>query len=414
VRVVLTVHDLGIGGTQTYALTVAEQLQRLGHEPTIHSAEPGPLAQVARERGLPLALSEDDLPAEVDVLLTQDSMMAYRMADRFPSSPQLFRCPSEMFDLQLPPQLPGVVGALMAVSDRCAERLRALAVGGEVIRLRQPIDTERFAARGAIRRRPRRAVLLGGYLGGERLEMLRTTWEAAGVECVQLKSLLAPEAALADADVVVAKGKAALEGMACSRAVYVYDQFGCDGWVTPESYPAMEADNFAGQATEAVPTPGSLRAALSDYKPAMGTVNRDLVALHHGARKHAYAVVEVMRGLAPRAPTPDLPLREMARLVRVQWATEGRAFAQGVENTALHQRLLEVEQALAERARAAEEAQRAHAETQHAHAEERQAHAETRRELAEAERRHAELLATRRYRAAVAIGGFADRLRGRA
>lgn len=388
-RIVLTVHDLGIGGTQTYALTLAEQLQRLGHDATIHTAESGPMAEIARERGLRLALTEDELPDEVDVLLTQDSMMAYRMAERFPSSPQLFRGPSEMFDLQLPPQLPGVVGALMAVSDRCAERLGALAVGGEVVRLRQPIDTERFAARDAIRRRPRRAVMLGGYLHGERLAMLRDTWEAEGVECVQLKSMLAPEAALADADIVVAKGKAALEGMACSRAVYVYDQFGCDGWVTPESYPALEADNFAGLATDAAPTPDSLRAALANYDPAMGTVNRDLVTRHHSARKHAYAVVELMRGLAPRAPTPDLPLREMARLVRVQWATEDRAYALGVENTALHARLLEAEQALAESARATEQA---HAEMQRA---------------------HAEVLATRRHRIGVTIGRLADRARGR-
>ena len=322
------------------------------------------------------------------------------MAEVLPTTPQLFRGPSEMFDLQLPPQLPDVVGALMAVSDRSADRLRALAGNREVIRLRQPVDTERFAARGAIRDRPRRAILLGTYLGDVRLRMLREAWEAAGVECVQLKSMLEPEAVLADADIVVAKGKAAIEGMACSRAVFVYDQFGCDGWVTPDSYPAIEADNFAGLATGTVASVATLRAALDEYDPAMSVANRDLVTTHHSARRHAYEIVDILRGLVPRDAALDLPLRELARLVRVQWATEKRVYQQAGENTALHARLLDTETAL-ETARQATAAADA-------------ATAEAARAAVAAERRYADLLATRRHRAATAAGRIADRLRGRA
>jgi len=383
-RIVVTVHDLGIGGTQTYALTVAEQLQRLGHEATIHTDGPGPMAEVVHQRGIPLALTEAELPDKVDALIVQDGAMSYRMAELFPSAPQLFRGPSEMFDLQLPPQLPGVVGALMAVSDRSADRLRALAGEREVIRLRQPIDTERFAARGAIRDRPRRAALLGTYLDDVRLRMLRDAWEPEGVECVQLSSALEPEAVLADADIVVAKGKAALEGMACSRAVFVYDQFGCDGWVTPATYPALEADNFAGLATDAMATPATLRGALDAFDPEMGVVNRDLITTHHSARRHAYELVELLRDLVPTDVVAKAPLRELARLVRVQWATESRAFRQARENTALHARLIEVDEAR-------EAAQRA---------------------AIAAERRYSDLLATRRHRLASAVGRIADRVRG--
>lgn len=381
-RVVVTVHDFGVGGTQTYALTVAEQLQRLGHEAVLHGDELGPAVETARRRGLVVAETEADLPADADVVLSQDSMMAYRMADRYPTAPQLFRCPSDMFDLQQAPQLPGIVSVLYALSDRFAERLRALAVTQDVLRLRQPIDHDRFAAGGPLRERPRRAALLGTYLQGARLELLRDVWEAAGVECVQVSASADPEGVLADADIVVAKGKAALEGMACARAVYVYDQFGCDGWVTPASYEAIEADNFAGQATEAVVSAESLRRALDDYDPAMGIANRDLVARHHSARRHAQRLVEVMRALAPRAPTPDLPLRELSRLVRVQWATESRAYQRGLENAALQARLRDVE--------------RAHEQ-----------------ELARRAAQLAAIKATRRYRVADALGTAADRLRGR-
>ena len=59
-------------------------------------------------------------------------------------------------------------------------------------------------------------------------------------------------AALENADIVVGKSRAALDAMACGRAVYLYDMFGGDGWVTPDTYAAMEADQFAGQATDRV------------------------------------------------------------------------------------------------------------------------------------------------------------------
>jgi hypothetical protein len=39
------------GGTQTYLLTVAEQLERLGHEATIYAESLGEMAELAEQRG---------------------------------------------------------------------------------------------------------------------------------------------------------------------------------------------------------------------------------------------------------------------------------------------------------------------------------------------------------------------------
>ena len=45
-------------------------------------------------------------------------------------------------------------------------------------------------------------------------------------------------------------------GARCSRRwrwagpAYVWDTRGGDGWVTPETYPALEADGFTGAATD--------------------------------------------------------------------------------------------------------------------------------------------------------------------
>lgn len=377
-------HFRSVGGSETYLLTVAEQLQRLGHGVTIHTSDAGRMADLAAQRGIDVVDSERRLPDEADAVLVQDSVMSYSLAERLPGAHQVFRAPSELFDLQLPPALPGVVSSVVVLSDRVRNRVRAMDVGTPVHRLRQPVDTERFAPSHAPRARPRRAVLLGNYLAEERAQALAEAWESRGVSCVVVGGATAeadPRPAIHEADIVVAKGRAAIEGMACGRPVYVYDAFGTDGWVTPDTYAPLEADNFAGLATDAVVSPNRLRADLDAYRPDMGLANRDLATRHHGARAHAAQLVEILReGSAPAVP-PSTPLRELARLVELQWRAQGELIALAEESE--------------RRRRRAEEA------TDRAE--------EAERQLARAR----ELLGTRRARAGLALGNRLDRLRRR-
>ena len=58
-RVVLATHSFrNVAGSETYLLTVAEHLQRLGHEVTIHAVETGAMSDLAVARGIPVAGSE--------------------------------------------------------------------------------------------------------------------------------------------------------------------------------------------------------------------------------------------------------------------------------------------------------------------------------------------------------------------
>ena len=139
------------------------------------------------------------------------------------------------------------------------------------LRLRIPVDIERLAPVGTIRARPRRAVILGNY--PDRVHVVREAWERQGVEVSQVGATqqrfdIAP--ALESADIVVGKSRAAVDAMACGRAVYVYDTFGGDGWVTPDTYAAMEADHFAGQATDRVIGAEEMARDLADYDRRMG------------------------------------------------------------------------------------------------------------------------------------------------
>jgi hypothetical protein len=352
---------------------------------TLAAEELGVAAVAAGARGIRVA-GLDEAPIACDAVIAHDLPMAAVLAAKYPDARRVFVIHSDTWDLQLPPLVPGLVDAVVACSDRFAARARALPLDVPIIRLREPIDTDAYLYTKTLPDRPRRALIVSHYLRGERRRMLVDAWENAGIECVQaggpaeLIVDLVPE--LARADIVVAKARAALEGMCAACAVYVYDQYGGDGWVTPDNYPAFEADHFAGQATDRPRSSADLVGDLAQYNPEMGTANHELVRSHHGARHHAIELAAILRGAYVREPDQADVTAEVARLARAS----GRAELRSAE---LWWRMT------------AAEAQAADAETRVG---------EVERELDSARY----LLQTKRVRAGLALGRAKDRLRSRA
>ena len=343
-RLVLATNHLGLGGSESYLLTVAEQLDRLGHEVLVHAVEPGKGVEVAIERGLAV-VATSELPEECDAVLVQDAGVSLLLAERYPRAPQVFVAHSESFDLQAPPQLPGVVGRVVALNDRVAARMRSFATEVEVVRLTQPIDTERFTSRTPLPEEPRRVLLLSNTPIADRLTLLEQACGSLGLELVRVGGLQGqttdPRTALNNADVVVGYGRSILEAMACGRAAYVYDWNGGDGWITPESYPVIEADGIAGRSGRQVLDAETLAADLRRYSAAMGPVNHDLVMGHHRANVHAQRLVELLRDLGAPAGRPREGLQEMARLVRLEWRARAEVHALSRENVELRDMLKE-------------------------------------------------------------------------
>lgn len=358
VRLVLATNHLGLGGSESYLLTVAEQLQRLGHEVSVYTAEHGPGSSVAEQRGIPLC-ELGGLPDGLDAAVVQDGAVSYELAAHRPGVPQLFVAHSETFDLQAPPQFGAAVRAVVALNDRVAARMRSLALEREVVRLRQPIDSERFTPQGRLPRRPRRALLLSNTPHEDRIEMLEEACAAAKVELVRVGGhdgqTADPREALHGVEIVIGYGRSVLEGMACGRAAYVYDWNGGDGWVTPKGYRRIEADGFAGRSGEMVLDQDRIRKDLRKYARTMGPVNHDLVLAYHRANVHAQELIGLLGDLgAPRpAPEPE-PLREMARLVRLEWRARVEVQNLASENARLRGQLGHIERRLGEAQQAAE------------------------------------------------------------
>lgn len=324
----------GIGGSETYLATLAENLVRLGHDVRIYTRLAGDMAMLARRRGIEVVDSVNDLGEPADAVLSQDGIVAHDLAAAWPQVPQAFVCHSSLFDVQQPPLVPGIASTVIVLNDRVGRRIEALNADLPVVRLRQPIDTQRFSPRSTPGARPARALLLSTYLDGAQRRALEEAWGAAGVELVSLgidEVDLAPEIKMGHVDIVVGKGRAVLEGMSCGRAAYLYDSFGGDGWITPDTYPLIEADGLSGQLGERGLDAQRLRADIDAYDADWGRLGRELVLRHHDARHHAHEVLHVLTGLGVGHHRPATLESELARQIQLRWGADAELFGMRAE-----------------------------------------------------------------------------------
>lgn len=326
-RILLTFAHFGIGGTESYSVTVAEQLERLGHRTDLHTATATPEGQeLAAQRGLRLSVGEDPPGRDdLDAVVAQDLASAYLLAAR-PGLRRLF----VIHGLQPFEQPPGPAGAaspVVVLSDRMRDWVRARSPRSETVRLRQPIDITRFRPLAATRPRARRLLVLSNSLAGDRVRLLEGACKDLGLELTRIGGVgrisTAPREAIAAADIVVGYGRSVLEAMAMGKPAYVWERGGGDGWVTPDTYSELEANGFSGGATDSVIDGERLRTDLAAYDPELGIFGYDLVRNHHLATQHAEALVDLLEkaGEGPPAAANEEMLEALALLVRTQRRT---------------------------------------------------------------------------------------------
>src|SRR5580693_8979228 len=115
-RIVLGLHDFSsFAGTETYTLTVADELVRLGHEVVVYPQTAGPIAEIARARAINVVSDPRLLPPSCDAAIAQDAAGAYLLAERYPDARRIFVAHSNYFALQSPPQLSGTCQAVIVL-----------------------------------------------------------------------------------------------------------------------------------------------------------------------------------------------------------------------------------------------------------------------------------------------------------
>ena len=272
------------------------------------SAEPLPSPEELRVVGV-----ERDLPLAPDVIYSQDAEAALLLGRSLPADAAALR------DARRPR------GRLAAAAARGR--------GGARGRVRRPHRRARSGRRAAAAARPPapsgrprpaspRAAELPERPAKARVQLDGVSDYRRGV--VQRVLADARIELDDDAELVLGRGAAVVEALAEGRAAYVYGDDGGDGWVTPERYELLEADGFSGRAepTARPPSSGCAPSSTTTTRRS-GPAGREL-AQAHDARAHAQELVAAFDEVKPRRDPVDAPLRELARLVRVEAATARR------------------------------------------------------------------------------------------
>ena len=333
-RIVLATHSLdGSTGVQSYLLTIADEMQRTGHEVWLYSTELGSTAEYAETLGLQVIREQGQIPDEIDFAVVHSSVASHEFAVARPDVPQVAIAHGSYFDLYTPPQIDGAVACVVTLWGQAARRMDGLATDIPVVALSQPVDRTRFRDRAPIAEKARRALILSNYLDGERRKRIENACELAGLEWEHVGATGSgqsnrAEDAINRADIVIGKGRAAVEGMSCGRAVYIYDMWGSDGWLTPETYELFASTGFGGVATTRDPGAAEIADDFADYDQSLGAWGSKTAGIRHRLADHTAKLVELgveAAGQSSRRNGTRDEATELARLARQSWRHEGQA-----------------------------------------------------------------------------------------
>jgi hypothetical protein len=273
VRVLITNNTLDErAGSEMYVRDVAVALLRRGHQPVAYSSRLGAVAHELRAATVPVIDDLRQLTVVPDIIHGQHHLDAMTAMLRFPQTPAVYFCHGWLPWEELPPKFP-TLQHYVAVDDLCADRLQCEhGVSADRIHLiRNFVDLRRVVLRDGLPEKPSNALVFSnsareeGYLGVIRRACARRGIVVHAIGASVQRSEASPEQILGRHDIVFAKARSALEGMASGAAVIACDAAGMAGLVTEENYAAWRALNFGVRTLQRAITEDSVLQELDAY-----------------------------------------------------------------------------------------------------------------------------------------------------
>lgn len=310
-------------GTALYVRDLALGLARRGVSPAVFSLATGGICDELVAAGVPVVSEPRRLPWTPDVIHGHHDALIRLALRAFPGVPAIDVCHDHTSFHDRTVRHPAV-RRRFAVSALCARRRVAEGLSADSIELLPNfVDLARFRPRAPLPDRPRRALVFSNYASEDtHLPAIRDACARAGLalDVVGLgvgRPIDAPEALLAEYDLVFAKARAALEAMAVGAAVVLCDFAGVGPLVRSSEFLALQRLNFGFEALTEPLTAEAVGRQIARYDPADAIRVREMVA-EHASLDHvldrlqaAYAAC-VGEGAAPVAST----MRDRAAAVR--------------------------------------------------------------------------------------------------
>lgn len=295
-------HLVHYGGTELCVYTLARELQKQGHEAVVFSPLLGEAAARIREAGIRVVDYLEEISSESFDLIRghhrRPTLLAFSF---FPFTPLVYVTHGflpRVLPFEGPPEPPVVVEKFVAVSEEVrANLVENFAIPERDIEVvANPVDMERFKPQREIGQTLRKVLLISSNKNRVQKDLVEQA-------CIRLALTLEiiprerrvwnVEDYINQADLVVALGRGAMEGLACGRAVVVCGGKGCDGMVTEENIDALLETNFSGKRYGRPATLETLIDEFQKYDPGMQRVNRQLALERFDAQRQARKLVEI-------------------------------------------------------------------------------------------------------------------------
>jgi Glycosyltransferase Family 4 len=251
-RVLITNNTLAVrAGSELYVRDLATALLDRGITPIAYSTQLGDVAEELRRATVPVIDDLDALATPPDLIHGQHHLETMTALLRFPGVPAIYFCHGWLPWEETPPRFPRIL-RYIAVDHTCRDRLVCEhAIPEDRLRvLLNFVDLERFKPRGALPARPARALVFSNSASEQTyMQAAREACQRADItlDVIGLSAGNAcahPEAVLGRYDLVFAKARAALEGLAVGAAVVLCDAAGVGEMVTTENLDRLRPLNF--------------------------------------------------------------------------------------------------------------------------------------------------------------------------
>ncbi len=308
-----------LAGSETWVLTLAIRLKKLGHSVACYSPFLGAIAEKLEKEGIrsyaDLSMSgmkpfsvllEEEADHNYDIIIANHFHIVAALRDKFPKTPIISTIHGIIHTdggewAPEHPALDSGVNQFVSVSEEVQDILRGQ-YGLDSVIVRNFIDVQRFGALPAPAEKPKQFFVNTNYSSREDevIVLIRETAKLMGAKVVAIgqnfTQTLEVDKAIKDSDVVFGMGRSVLEGMAAGRLGVCLGRWGYGGVIVESTVDAIRRKNFSGRNTDEpdmLPTPQALAEEIEKhYTPQNLEWSKQYIARDHNV---AFAADDFVR-----------------------------------------------------------------------------------------------------------------------
>lgn len=242
-----------LAGSETWMMTLADELIRLGHEITAYSPRLGFVSGKLENAGVKCIREINDEKPDLIICAHYDitNYIHLKLSDT-PMIAVVHGVLHKESNTILPEHPVFFPVKYIAVSEEVQSKLKNDYNIDSVV-IRNFFDLEKFS-RGRINEKPKSFLINSNYWGADDIisEIIKDVAGHYGADTIMIGIEAVPVYGVNDiiqgADVVVGMGRSVMEGACMGKLAIVHGRWGTGGVITPERYQLLKLSNFSGRA----------------------------------------------------------------------------------------------------------------------------------------------------------------------